>query len=157
MTGRGHEGIGRRRRRADQRCPEARADDGQLPRVGLRSEGAGEVQPDDLMAMKVMATALSWREDHAGAIELFAKIADWPAFVQTFQVLYELREASDRMRRALTRVPATAAELERATQVMKDLFKRPESVEYLQPFLDVDGITPATGSADGAGPDPAGE
>ncbi len=28
--------------------------------------------PDDVMAMKVMATALSWREDHAAAIELFA-------------------------------------------------------------------------------------
>ena len=33
-------------------------------------------QPDDLMAMKLMATALSWREDHAAAIELFAKIAE---------------------------------------------------------------------------------
>jgi CRP-like cAMP-binding protein len=74
----------------------------------------------------------------ASADPLFAKIEDWPAFVETFQVLFELREASDRMRRALTTVPASAAELERATQIMKDLFKRPESIEYLQPFLDVE-------------------
>jgi tetratricopeptide (TPR) repeat protein len=33
-------------------------------------------QPDDLMAMKVMATALSWREDHDASIALFGKIVE---------------------------------------------------------------------------------
>lgn len=32
-------------------------------------------QPDDVMAMKLMGTALSWREDHEAAIELFTAIA----------------------------------------------------------------------------------
>jgi hypothetical protein len=74
----------------------------------------------------------------ASADPLFAKVGDWPAFVETFRVLYELREATDNMRRALTTVPASPAELEQATRIMKELFKRPESVEYLQPFLDVE-------------------
>lgn len=68
----------------------------------------------------------------------FAEIADWPTFVATFQTLYHLREASDDLRRALTKVPTAARELERAAQAMKETFSAPESIEYLQPFLEAE-------------------
>jgi hypothetical protein len=68
----------------------------------------------------------------------FNMINDWQEFMVTFRVLYELRETSDVLRRELTRTPPAPDEMERALAVMNRLFRSPESIEYLQDFLEAE-------------------
>jgi hypothetical protein len=69
----------------------------------------------------------------------FHGITGWDDFLSAFRVLYELRDASDAMRRALTTPgPLGEDELERAVRVMKRTFSAPESIEYLRHFLEAE-------------------
>ena len=69
----------------------------------------------------------------------FNAITGWDDFLAAFRILYQLREASDRLRRELTPPsPLGDADLLRAAQVMRRLFSAPESVDYLRHFLEAE-------------------
>jgi hypothetical protein len=69
----------------------------------------------------------------------FQAIAGWDDFLVAFRVLYELRDASDALRRELTSSgPLPDEALERAAHVMRTVFSAPDSIEYVRHFLEAE-------------------
>jgi CRP-like cAMP-binding protein len=92
-------------------------------------------QPGQDVAESVLTSLL---ESLSSCERRFAMINDWQEFMVTFRVLYELREASDVLRRDLAHAPPEPDEMARAQAVMNRLFRSPETIEYLQPFLEAE-------------------
>jgi tetratricopeptide (TPR) repeat protein len=92
-------------------------------------------EPDNLMAMKVMGTALSWREDHDGAVALFQTIVQRvPGSAEHLYSLAVIQDSGDRREdawRTLLRVvelePSHARAHARLLGVLRELGE-PEDV-----------------------------
>lgn len=90
----------------------------------------GETGPEILTGL---LGSLSARE------RTFQAIRGWDDFLSAFRILYELRDASDAMRRALTPAgPLADEQMARAVRVMTATFSAPESIDYLRHFLEAE-------------------
>jgi len=92
-------------------------------------------QPGQDVALSLLTSLLEALRD---CERRFTMINDWQEFMVTFRVLYVLRDASDALRRQLARQPPDPDEMERALAVMNRLFRSPETIEYLQDFLEAE-------------------
>jgi len=115
------------------------------PRLILRTL-FGQICRNVLLVMAALPEGETGPEILGGLLESlsarersFHGITGWDDFLAAFRILYELRDASDAMRRQLTPPgPLGDDELERAVRAMKRTFRAPESIEYLRHFLEAE-------------------
>jgi len=113
-----------------------------VPRLVLRSL-FGHICSNSLLVIganlnhPVLETGLIGLIQGMGACEREIRgIKDWDAFMKAFRMLYELRNATDRMRQTLVPSENLKTEtIEAASKSAKELFKSSDLVEFLEHFI----------------------